>query len=411
MCKIKIKNFGPIKTGFAENDGFMNINKVTVFIGNQATGKSSVAKLISTFKWLEKALYRGDITENEVIRKNKFKKTYCDYHRLKNYFQKNTEITYNGTTYYFHYIDGKLDVKSNGKDKKYLIPKIMYVPAERNFLSAVGRPEKLKGLPLPLYTFLEEFDKAQQELSESIELPIGNLKFQYQKLNKVANIIGDDYKIRLLESSSGLQSSVPLFLVSRNLTLSINKEKDASKKEISIEEHYKIREEIRKIFANEKLSEELKKAALEELSKKYVIDCFINIVEEIEQNLFPKSQKDILFKLLEFSNYSKGSELILTTHSPYIINYLTLALKAYSVLQKIKSSQKSNELKKKLEKIIPSFSCIPSENAVVYELSEDGSIKILPNYEGVLSDKNYLNELLSDANKLFDSLLEIEELL
>jgi predicted ATPase len=39
MSKIKIKNFGPIKDGLDVNSGFIEIKKITVFIGNQATGK------------------------------------------------------------------------------------------------------------------------------------------------------------------------------------------------------------------------------------------------------------------------------------------------------------------------------------------------------------------------------------
>jgi ABC-type glutathione transport system ATPase component len=50
MSKIKIKNFGPIQEGYNENNGWIDISKVTVFIGNQGSGKSTVAKLISTFK-------------------------------------------------------------------------------------------------------------------------------------------------------------------------------------------------------------------------------------------------------------------------------------------------------------------------------------------------------------------------
>ena len=66
MSKIKIKNFGPIKAGCTENDGWIDIKKVTLFIGNQGSGKSTVAKLISTLTWLEKAMVRGDRRHNEI---------------------------------------------------------------------------------------------------------------------------------------------------------------------------------------------------------------------------------------------------------------------------------------------------------------------------------------------------------
>lgn len=411
MSELRIRDFGPIKSGYEDNQGFLDISKITVLIGNQATGKSSVAKLISTFTWLEKALYRGDLKEKEVTRKNKFEGTYCHYHRLKNYFEPNTEIEYRGAFYSFHYIGGRLFVESvisNGNG--YRIPKIMYVPAERNFLSAVDRPEKLKGIPLPLYTFLSEFDRSQRELSENVSLPISNLKFQYQKQNKIASILGDGYRVKLLEASSGLQSAVPLFIVSQNLASSINKESDTSKKEISIEEEKRIRAEIRKIYSNKRLNDDLKKAALEELSAKFKSACFINIVEEVEQNLFPISQKDMLFKLLEFANDTKGNALILTTHSPYIVNYLTLAIKGHALLNKINGSSRGSNLIPKFEKVVPVKSCVSANDVLVYEL-ESGKIKKLPTYQGILSDENYLNKSLADTNQLFDTLLEIEEAL
>lgn len=54
--KIRIKNFGPIKDGFTESkDGFFDIHKITLLLGEQASGKSCIAKLISAFLWTEKS--------------------------------------------------------------------------------------------------------------------------------------------------------------------------------------------------------------------------------------------------------------------------------------------------------------------------------------------------------------------
>lgn len=76
MSRIRIKNFGPIVEGLANNE-FIEIGKVTLFIGNQATGKSSIAKLFSILTWLEKSLYRGDSKASELAKHNKFVKTHC----------------------------------------------------------------------------------------------------------------------------------------------------------------------------------------------------------------------------------------------------------------------------------------------------------------------------------------------
>ena len=411
MSQIKVKNFGPIKSGFAENNGFIDIRKITVFIGNQGTGKSSIAKLISTFSWLEKQLYRGNLAIKDVKTYNRFVKTYCNYHNLNNYFLPETKIEYVGNAFYFYFQDGKLNIypKILHFNRTYIVPKIMYVQAERNFFSVVKGAEKVKGLPQSLSTFFEELERSQQELSESLTLPVGDVKLEFDQKNNTLNIIGSDYKLNISESSSGFQSFIPLFLVSRNIALSISQNKDSSQNELSAEEQQRLKIEIERILSNDNLSEELKKAALEVLSSKYKNECFLNIVEEIEQNLFPKSQKDVLYKLLEFANLTEGNTLILTTHSPYIINYLTLAIKGYQVLQKILDLPNSNLLKEQLENIVPQVSCVSDKDSIVYELTETGEIIKLSTYEGLPTDENYLNTFLADTNNLFDDLLEIEE--
>jgi predicted ATPase len=413
MSYIKVKNFGPIKSGFIENDGFLDIRKITVFIGNQGTGKSSIAKLISTFSWLEKTLYIGNLEEKDVTNYSRFVNRYCHYHNLKNYFSSNTVLEYKGDAYDFCFEESRLNIyKKTGtffETEKYVVPKIMYIPAERNFFSVVREPEKLKGLPKSLYDFWEEFARSRRELSEHLTLPVGDVKFEFDEFKQQSYIIGNNYKLNLSEASSGFQSFIPFFLVSRNIALSMNQSRESSQNELSGEEQKILQAKVQKILSDDSLADELKEAALKLLSSHYRNECFLNIVEEIEQNLFPTSQKDVFYKLLEFANFRKADRLILTTHSPYIINYLTLAIKGYKVLQEISSYPNADLLRQKLENVVPSASCVSEENAIVYELTEQGEIRTLPTYEGLLSDENYLNISLAETNQLFDDLLEIEE--
>ncbi len=167
MAKIKIRNFGPIKDGLADNE-YIEMKKVTIFIGNQATGKSTIVKTYSTFSWLEKALNRRVMKVNHIKDNDTFINEYFNYQGLNGYFKENTYLEYIGTSYTFIYKNKKLGIKNTGKD--YLIPKIMYVPAERNFISAIESPEIIRGLPKTLYTFLSEFDKAKKKLKKAIYL-------------------------------------------------------------------------------------------------------------------------------------------------------------------------------------------------------------------------------------------------
>ena len=409
MSKIKIKNFGPIKEGCIENDGWIDIKKVTLFIGNQGSGKSTVAKLISTFSWIEKALVRGDYDKKWFEKKSKLRNQYLVYHHIENYFKNNdskdiSEIDYIGEAYQITYKNGNVTINSI-ENNIYLLPQIMYVPAERNFISNVKTPKALKLTSDSLIEFVTEFDNAKNEMKGLVRLPINDVDIEYDKLNDVLNIKGKDYKVKLTEASSGFQSVVPLYLVSKFLSNEVKKQTE-SKEPMSSDEQERFRKGVKEIWSNENLTDEQKRIALSVLSAKFNKTVFVNIVEEPEQNLFPSSQKKMLYSLLEYNNMNAGNKLIMTSHSPYLINYLTLAVKANSV----KSKLSTKESKDKLNEIVPVQSTVNPDDLIIYELNEeDGSILKLKSYKGLPSDENYLNESLGETNELFSQLQQIEK--
>ncbi len=407
MAKLKVQNVGPIKSGYDNNNGFIDFKAVTLFIGNQGSGKSTIAKLFSTLSWIEKALVRGDFTERHVMQYNRFKK-HLAYQNLANYISTNSYIEYVGEAYCMKFENGQFTVDATQSEinTNYSFPKIMYVPAERNFVSSVDRPDLVKRLPLPLYTFMDEYEAAKQRLTAEIQLPVGNISFEYRKQNKKSFLTGSDYSVELLEASSGFQSLVPLVLVTRHLTGKINTTESDSRKEINREEEEKIRKTVAKLIANKNISDDVMRVLLEKLSSKYRYECFINVVEEPEQNLFPNTQKSILFELLKYRNSNPHNKLVITTHSPYLINYLTLAVKAESLKQSITAEEQLT----KLNSIVPPGSTLKHDDLLIYEMHDNnGSIKKLEPYQDLPSDENQLNEKLGEGNELFAQLLEIEQ--
>ena len=403
MNKIRIKNFGPIKKGYTKNDGWLTVKNVSVFIGTQGSGKSTVAKLISTMTWIEKALVRGDFGRAKLT-ESLFKR-HVSYQNIGSYFNDNSVIEYQGFAYHISYKDNKVSVKEN-ESNGYSFPKIMYVPSERNFVSSVRNVNDLKGLPSTLYTFSDEYDKAVDKIKGLVELPINGSKFEYQKLNNYASIIGEDYKVSLSEASSGFQSFVPLFIVSSFLADSLTNKGDNATRKISINEEKRYRKEIEQIINNPKISDEIKKVSLELLSSKLSYAAFINIVEEPEQNLFPSSQHEIINSLIKIKNLNENNKLILTTHSPYVINYLSIAIQGGTLLKNDLPSEQLN----KLHNVVPEGATLKAEEIAVFQLNEKkGTIEDLPNFEGIPSDKNYLNDFLAEGNSQFDKLLEIEQ--
>lgn len=118
----------------------------------------------------------------------------------------------------------------------------------------------------------------------------------------------------------------------------------------------------------------------------------------------------MLSNLLKYNNINTGNKLILTTHSPYIINYLSIAIQGKYLENKIKTAGGSKEHLAALYRVIPRESLVSAKDVVVFELDEsNGSIKQLNTVDGIPSDRNYLNQGLSQSNDMFDALLEIEQ--
>lgn len=388
--ELKIYNFGPLKRVSVK------INKYTIFIGNQGTGKSTIAKLYSMFVWLEKSLIRGDISKAECQKKSKFK-TYCKYHRIDTYLQKNTQIFYSNEYYDIEYSNARLKIveKQFNEQIIYRLPKIMYVPAERSFLNVAEQARTLKGLPPALDTFLTEYENAKVFFKSGMDLPWNDSRFEYDVQNKISYIIGIDYKIRLHQASSGYHSALPLLLVSAYLNKLVDS-KDGV--ELTNED----RRRIQKMFMSlidENIPEKIRTEYIATISSKYKYSSFINVVEEPEVNLYPASQRNILYKLLEYA-YRDGSKLLITTHSPYLIGYIGLACKAFKI--------KDIAPPEKISKIIPRSAWINPQHVTIYQTT-DNDVKKLPMEYGMPSDKNFLNEELGKFNEQLAKLIDIEE--
>ncbi|MDA3852995.1 MAG: AAA family ATPase [Bacteroidales bacterium] len=399
MAQIRVQHFGPIT-----DSGLIEIKKNTFFIGDQGSGKSTMAKLISTFSWFEKAINRGDFT-NKLLYFDIL--NHLEYHQINNYLKDQSVIEYNGDRFQIKFDNNasQSTITEPLEGISYVTPKILYVPAERNLFSTLDNAFNIKRLPENLSDFAVELKIAQNKTnSNNLELRIGKLKYKYDDLLDESYIIGKDYQINLNEASSGLHSYTPLFLTSRYLSQycllpDLEKAKDLSPNQI-----LKVNQLTGEAFLNSAMSDGDIKG--NKVLPRFLSSCFINIVEEPEQNLFPDSQWEALKSLVEFNNVTKENKLIVTTHSPYIINYLALLVKGFQ-LHKL---NKNDDNKNQLENLIPFASSIKPEDLVVYELNEnDGKVSILDDYKGMPSDENFLNNKMGDVNDKFDQLLDIEE--
>jgi hypothetical protein len=389
MSNIIIRNFGAIK----EQSAPIEIKKVTFFIGNQGSGKSTVAKLIATFMWIEKALFKESYNPQWFEKNNTFIDLFLSYHRLENYLKENTYIQYIGSAFSITYTKGQLSFEK--KEMAYALPQLMYVPSERNFISYMKSMRELKVASAALNDFLAAYTYAKEKMTE-IPLPINESYLLYDKDRDILYVKGEDYRVQLSEASSGFQSLVPLFLVSDYLVNSIRNKTEP----MSIEERKQFEKQIKEIYANPYFTEEQRRSAANALSEKFNKTSFVNIVEEPEQNLFPTSQRDMLYSLLKINNEITANKLIITTHSPYLVNYVSVSVEAGKLKQGV-IAEKGGQL----SEIVP----INADDLAIYQLKEeDGTIQLLDSYEGIPSDENMLNLQIDETNNLFADLLDLK---
>lgn len=370
--RLVVKSFGPIRSID------INFRKVNLFIGDQGTGKSCIVKLYSTFRWLEKTLLTETYSLDYFTKfvDARFKKQLCGYHRIDDFFRDDTYIVYESALYKFVYAGNAFNIeKKNGTITG--LPKIMYVPAERIILSSAEKKLKtFDGLPASNLTFNQTFWESKERFKDGYSLPFGNLNYKYDSLNDISWIEGCDYRVRLMNASSGIQSALPVCIVSDYLGNIVTSGKE---RPMSVEELQKLQKETSKIMENENLSDSVKNAMLKHLSSRSRYNCFVNIVEEPELSLFPESQNSMIRLLCKVNNGTTDNMLLLTSHSPYtlaILNNLVLAYKAYE--------KGDDNIKRKVAEIVPPEYHIAPESLTAFSLTEAE----MENYQSVLSESS-----------------------
>ncbi|NMA19137.1 MAG: ATP-binding protein [Lentisphaerae bacterium] len=410
--KLSIKNFGPITSGFVE-DKYMEIADFTMIIGPQGSGKSTIAKVLSTLMWIEKALVRGDFTEKELKLPGRFRARF-DFHNIKSYFSDDSMMEYIGSMYHIVYHgESKLQVERVTNSERTSIPKIMYVPSERNFISVLPKPSLISELPESFASFLDEYDQARKDLNGDLKLPVNDVFFSYDRLNDISWVKRHNNKTRLSQAASGFQSLIPLFLVSAYLAEQYTSKKQSMGKGItsrlsanmglSNEDLTRIRNEMQELLAKKPNDTRLVNMFNSLLASR-IPSYFINIVEEPEQNLFPDTQIRMLFSLLSYRNLNEKNKLIVTTHSPYLLNAVSLAVASKNVYGKQNLSSNSRKV---LESIVPKEAVIAPDQLRIYKTDEKGTISLLENIDGIPSDENYLNDILGSFNDDFGRILEM----
>lgn len=339
MKHLIVRNIGPLR----EVD--INIESINLIIGLQSSGKSCVLKTACYCAWVEKRIELAQ-TAKEYENGTKFIDDLLSYYKMQSYLSENSYIEYVTPYLQFSYDhkNKKFSFKWKSQRWKYKRPKVSYIPSDRNLVAAIPAWSKLSLDYDNLLDFMGDWDIArkQTQAKENI-LDLGMGYFYDAKTNSDQIRLKNGHIIRLTESSSGVQSLVPLIihLEYLNHDLYLNQDglpqtfqsKEARKSLLSKLYNKVLREPssskddflvksvdgVDFVFADSDQVNSFKNLAHNYLD----YDHNEIFLEEPEDNLFPTTQCQLVNWLLDsVMGAGRKDTLFIATHSPYILNQL-----------------------------------------------------------------------------------------
>jgi len=419
--KLSIYNVGPVM-----QRARIVFGRFCVLIGPQSSGKSTIAKLLSSCMWIEKEACTT-LSENVLPEGVDFKTFVEDFHRMHGYIHPDSsEITYDSDFVTIKYIKGvfSLHLKPNNE---YNRVKISYIPSDRNVVTMKGL--EMRDLEATNFrSFLFDWLYCRKyfgadNMTDILELGV---KYYFEKnggenRDKIIHQNGATYNIPLYDASSGMQSAVPLVITSQFFT---GKYFEVYNKEVSFENEQRKRQLAQRLVSNylpatdgkspqELYLETINKANGGDKEAKKLLEqigdhfnrltsphSIAFIIEEPEQNLFPHTQLDLVNDIIGCCNRDgHESNALITTHSPYVLS-------AVNILMFAGQLRKMGVPTDKISKVISTKEIIAPEEIEVYAVN-DGSCHSLKNKRTGLIDQNELDTASEYNAAVFDKLYRL----
>ena len=125
------------------------------------------------------------------------------------------------------------------------------------------------------------------------------------------------------------------------------------------------------------------------------------LIEEPELNLFPTNQQKLAYYLSSLRNHKNKPDIILSTHSPYMLTAINNLILAYSLYNNTGAN------KEEIEKLIPKKDMLNIDDLAVYEIGRGGAKNII-NYELGIIDAESIDDVATNSAQIFQSLCQIE---
>lgn len=388
MQKVIIKNLGPIK------DCEIDIKPFTVLIGDSGVGKSIILRTISMLRWVYKKM------QYKVILKHSKAKTDALRFRLdgllknsmlEDFFTKDTYVELLEDDVSIIVIrDGKLTPQyKHIKRNSLLIGKILFLNDIRSSLPEILSSPSGKRARFSYYTsdmidnLLESLDFFKMYQLKTAQLSVSSKKKVAYKQIYVSK---DGKEIKFENASSGEKNLTILELICSYFS-----------------DHYDFSEgftsTLTDLVINGAIFENL--GRLQDYLKNKEKEFFMNIfIEEPEVNLFPEKQKQVTYFLASLQKMKNRPDIIMSTHSPYILTSINNLLLASQLIKQDKN------LKEKVSEIIRDDFLLDVSHLEAYLIS-DGAAKSIIDTEAGLINADEIDGVSVSLAQEFDKLLDL----
>ncbi|NET72817.1 MAG: AAA family ATPase [Sphaerospermopsis sp. SIO1G2] len=431
MPRISIENFGPVKKFEAD------VTDIMLLIGPQASGKSTISKTIFIFKSLK----------NEIL-------NYIYSNHLKDsspllFYLKSKFLTYFGIqpkrdlfSIKYQYSSEKYIKFSGSRDKtimslsltiaqelELLITdifnyRIIYQEQKQKFNSLEELRELETSRRLQFNNFKLQIDQIFEETHSSVFIPAGRslMSTLTEQLQDIKNPDTLDYftksfveRINILKTyfTDDLQTLTQNQDIAKHLSDNLLKFLKTLVNKI-LKGEYRFNADIDKerIYFNYNQYVKLQYASSGQqesvwillLIFRYILDktSVFMVFEEPEAHLYPETQSDIV-ELIGLLANLYNNQIIITTHSPYILSSFNNLLYADQV-----GKNKVGDEREAVESIVNSQSWIDPDRISAYFISENGYESIIdPELKLIQAEK--IDSASSIINEKFNDLFNLDD--
>ena len=314
---LKIENFGPIDEVILDD-----IRPLTVFIGESGSGKSTIMKVLSLFRWMYKRVNLRSYLQHAGIKKTRigFKiQNLMKTSGIAEYLKQDSVIVYKRGDYEIKMVNKSVNIRFTIAPKDLCLDKVCFISDKRSMISDfLDNKMERRIANYYLQDTMDNFMAACESI-KVLPLDYLDVKFKVEKPKtapmryRIQNG-NEDFSIDMKNASSGMQTVTPLSMIVEYFASCFDSENSMNAS----------------LFKFMTDTDNLKQFR-SEMNVGEIKDRNVHIfVEEPELSLYPESQKSLMDFLVDRCfNHSRDYHmtLMIATHSPYIVNYLNLLIK------------------------------------------------------------------------------------